>query len=160
MIDFHHSYNWKPRYLFLSLGHFFGDFFRDIKWFFQRGARGYSDSDVWNFDCYLSDVIYNGLKQLKEIKHGFPCGYKENWKKAERNWDRDLQIMIDGFKSANEIGENSFVMGCSKTETEIFLGREVPKFDIRKYEREIAKRQKKLDKAMDLFKKHFFNLWD
>ncbi len=51
-----------------------GDTYRNIKWFFQRGKRGYSDSDVWGLQHYLSDVMINSLKDLKGQLHGYPCG--------------------------------------------------------------------------------------
>lgn len=37
---------------------------REIKWFYQRGTRGYSDRDLWSFDNYLADVISSGIKEL------------------------------------------------------------------------------------------------
>ena len=40
-----------------------------IYWFFQRGYRGYSDKDTWDFDYYLATVILGGLKQLKKYSH-------------------------------------------------------------------------------------------
>ncbi len=159
MIDFHYSYNWK--YPICSLKNLFEDLRRDIKSFFQRGIRGYADKDVWSFDHYLSNIIYNGLNRLQTIKHGFPCGLDENSEKDEEKWDRTLQTMIDGFEAANEVCEDSFIdKCCSKTETENFLGIEVPKLDIDKYEKECNIRKEKLSKAMDLFKKYFFDLWD
>ncbi len=45
---------------------------RAVKWFVQRGRRGWSDRDVWNFDHYLASVIVGGLKQLEEHRHGYP----------------------------------------------------------------------------------------
>ena len=58
------------------------DTVRDIKWFIQRGKRGYSDCDVWGFDYYLSKVIKEGCLSIKNNCHGHPCDltFKE-WKK-------------------------------------------------------------------------------
>lgn len=44
----------------------------EIKWFWQRGRRGYSDRDVWGFDHYLTQVIIGGTAQLAENAHGCP----------------------------------------------------------------------------------------
>ena len=30
---------------------------KEIKWFFQRGFRGYSDRDVWNIDEWFLNII-------------------------------------------------------------------------------------------------------
>lgn len=43
---------------------------RRIYWFFQRGYRGFSDEDIWDFDCYLAKVITEGLKHFKKYYHG------------------------------------------------------------------------------------------
>ena len=32
------------------------DFKNNIKWFIQRGKRGYSDRDLWSFDWYLAEI--------------------------------------------------------------------------------------------------------
>jgi len=31
--------------------------FKEIKWFWQRGKRGWADCDVWGFQDYLTDII-------------------------------------------------------------------------------------------------------
>jgi hypothetical protein len=46
---------------------------RKVKWFLQRGFRGWADCDVWDFDHYLSRVISGGLEHLSRNNHGFPC---------------------------------------------------------------------------------------
>lgn len=45
---------------------------KEIKWFFQRGFRGYSDKDVWNIDKWFLNIIIPMLKQLKKRKNGYP----------------------------------------------------------------------------------------
>ena len=44
----------------------------EILWFIQRGRRGYSDRDIWNFQWYLAWIISNGVNQLKEEKNSCP----------------------------------------------------------------------------------------
>lgn len=44
-------------------------FIKRIYWFFERGYRGFSDKDTWDFDLYLAKVISEGLKQLKKYSH-------------------------------------------------------------------------------------------
>ena len=61
---------------FLGIYHKIKDFPREIKYFVQRGRRGYSDRDIWSYDYFLADIIGNGLKQLadttKLLKSGRP----------------------------------------------------------------------------------------
>ena len=48
------------------------DFFKylpkEIKWFFQRGFKGYCDRDVWDIDSWFERNIIPMLKELKETK--------------------------------------------------------------------------------------------
>jgi len=59
---------------------------REVYWFFQRGFRGYSDYDVWDFDHYLAGVIGKGLKHLAKDGIGYPCKDEfptlESWHKV------------------------------------------------------------------------------
>jgi len=57
------------------------DLINNIDWFMQRGLRGYSDYDVWDFDDYLSKVIRDGLTNLKNNSNGHPGELKsmEEW---------------------------------------------------------------------------------
>lgn len=72
--------------------------YRQIKWFIQRGKRGYADGDVWNFDSYLSSVIIGGLKDLRKNTHGYPSGL------TEAEWDETLARIIEGFsQTADDI---------------------------------------------------------
>ena len=42
---------------FYSIINFFKYLPREVKWFWQRGKRGYSDRDVWNMDDWFLDII-------------------------------------------------------------------------------------------------------
>lgn len=45
---------------------------REVKYFCQRGYRGYSDRDVWSVDWFLAQILPKMLLQLKNTKHGTP----------------------------------------------------------------------------------------
>lgn len=51
------------------------DFIDSVRWFIQRGKRGYADCDIWQFDTYLAKMIFEGARKIKEIKHGVPMIY-------------------------------------------------------------------------------------
>ena len=59
------------------------DFFLNIKWFIQRGKRGYADCDIWQFDTYLAKIIFEGTRIIKDIKHGVPMLY---FKSSDRGY--------------------------------------------------------------------------
>jgi len=41
-------------------------FIKRIKWFFQRGVRGWGDCDIWDMDIYLAHLISEITKNLGE----------------------------------------------------------------------------------------------
>ena len=65
------------------------DIIRGIKWFFQRGFRGYSDRDLWNFDAYIARMISRAATELRRTGTGVP------WKFCQ---DNDV---IEGQKKFN-----------------------------------------------------------
>ena len=69
---------------------------KKIKWFFQRGFRGYSDKDIWNIDKWFLNTIIPMLKQLKKEKNGYPIYM------TEQQWDIILDNMIDSFKESTD----------------------------------------------------------
>lgn len=86
--------------------------YREIKWFIQRGRRGWADCDTWSLDSYLSGWLPAALRHLKEHKHGVPnavvevedCGFDgnptpEGFKRAEARWDAIMDKMIAGFEA-------------------------------------------------------------
>ena len=61
-------YSHNPRWWL----HNIKQFFKNIKYAWQRATRGFSDPDCWEFDSYLSRIISGGLKTLDKNRHGFP----------------------------------------------------------------------------------------
>lgn len=50
---------------------------RWVKWFFQRGWRGYSDRDAWSIDWYLNKWMPKAVRSLKD-GNGYPGGLFED----------------------------------------------------------------------------------
>ena len=127
---------------------------REIKWFIQRGRRGYADCDTWSLDAYLCKWLPIAIRELKDRSLGYPsfiCGHKvgsgkctsECDEKGSKRWKSILEDMAQGFEAGSVFEEDYFID------------------DKGKFEREKYKAlQKKFDKGMLLFKKYFFNLWD
>jgi hypothetical protein len=101
------------------------------KWFMQRGYRGYSDRDVWSIDFYLNSWMPKALEQLKRTTRGHPIGM------SEKAWDLKLDRMIRAFETAKAIEGYEYL---------------TPE----KYR--VALRQFRKD--FDVFKNHYFSLWD
>lgn len=58
-------FGWNYAYLFSHPHIIIRESFLRVKWFIQRGVRGYSDSDTWNLANYLSDWMPKAIYKLK-----------------------------------------------------------------------------------------------
>ncbi len=65
---------------------------REIKWFIQRGCKGYADCDVWSFDLYLAGIIIGGLTELRNNNYGHPVDLNPE------EWDSTLREIIAAFE--------------------------------------------------------------
>lgn len=103
----------------------------EIKWFFQRGIRGYADCDMWSIDYYISRWLPKALMDLRKSKIGHPAIVKDL-----KTWRKILKEMAAGFEADYDSEEN-------------YVSRR----------KELAA-QKKLEKSLKLFSKYYKNLWD
>ena len=103
--------------------------------FFQRGKKGWSYPDTWDFDDYLTDVIIGGLTHLRKYTHGHPVikGVNNN-----KQWKSILQKIINGFKAYKKM--------CN--------------WCIRHKEKTYKKLNKKFKEGMKLFIKYYGTFWD
>lgn len=106
------------------------DKFRELKWFYQRGKRGFSDYDLWDMDDYLLEVLPEMLKKFRSLKNSYPMKFK-----SMRDWQKVLKEMETGFRKVRKLDQSMRFKDYEK-KTEIF------------------------QKNMKLLTKHFFNLWD
>ena len=61
---------------------------RDVKFAWQRLTRGWDDSETWNLDTRLSEMILPRLKRFKEIARTYPMDLSPN------EWQTILDKMI------------------------------------------------------------------
>jgi len=120
----------------------------EIKSFIQRGIRGYSDKDTWDFDSYLSKVIKGGVQHLIDIEikrsecpqdkgAGFCCECLECLEclRPDKKRREDFKKIVETMEIAESI-----------TET----------YDKALY----IYRMKEFKKGMLTLTKRFFELWD
>lgn len=81
--------------IYLKIRIFFFRLYNPIKYFIQKGKRGYSDFDLMDIDHYLLDLIPNMLEDFKNKKNGYPANLNEE------EWEDILNNMITYFKNAN-----------------------------------------------------------
>lgn len=117
-----------------------------IKWFIQRGKRGYADCDIWSIDWYLSSWLPKALRKLKEISGGCPQELWDSTKKDNEcwKWNAILEEITQGFEAYRSICDLEFMRDNYDEKA-------------KKKEREL---HKKFEKGLELFKKYYFHLWD
>jgi len=134
-----------------------------VRRFWQRGARGYADCDVWNFDGYLANIIYHGLLKLRKDKMGYPSTpdpITGEWSFDEKRWNDVLGRMIAGWELAykctnGDLEHPGEMTEVKKAELEAIMQKNWPEFRYLTYEEEMIMRE-----GFYLFSKYFFNLWD
>lgn len=130
---------------------------KEIKWFFQRGKRGWADCDTWNFFAYHSKVCKEALVHLKIYKMGYPAQFQESGiedKDAEKHWNNILEKMICAFEEAEAISNMDTYMWYPNM-------RDMTDFS-KKHNVKIQTEEeyKNMIEGFKLFFEHYWNLWD
>ena len=147
---------WYNKYIVLPIGtayRWLWELPYCIKYFVQRGRRGWSDQDAWSIDTWLVDNLIPMLERLKNNKYGTPSSMfrkkdgvdkdgnstDEAHRLAEQRWDNVLREIIYGLKCAKKIQD----------------------LDYDYKDKELTKKlTKSVQKSFTLIGKHLFNLWD
>lgn len=161
-----------------------GFVYRDIKWFLQRGRRGWSDRDGWGLSSYLNGWMPEYLRQLKKYKHGLPATFilpeewkhvdengcigppKEAWDRTEQQWDEALDKMILGFEAGRRLDEGDWEteLGAHPYRRPSHISRETWSVHRQGYHEKmmalINRDQDLLNEALVLFAKHYMDLCD
>lgn len=124
-----------------------------IKWFWQRGRRGYADCDVWGLDHYLANLVPLMLKRLRETRHGYPGYGSAN---TPEKWDAIIDKMIEGWLAAKRVCEDEYFRDTNDD----ILERKPTHIEVQLWGSKSKKDQKKFNSTMKLFTKYFFHLWD
>ncbi len=67
-----------------------------IKWFIQRGTRGYADCDTWSLDSYIAGWLPSALRQFADEAFSHPIGTPMGkWKKTLRDIATNLEKAHD-----------------------------------------------------------------
>lgn len=94
-----------------------GDFIDNVKYFIQRGKKGYSRRDVWGFYYYLTHVMIDGLKDLQSMVHGCPGGIGNSMaidideeSEGTKEWKRIIGEIIWTFEAIKKVEDHDWVM--------------------------------------------------
>jgi len=127
--------------------------FRSIKNFIQRGRRGYSDSDMYDIDSYLCEIIPPMLRSLKK-GYGCPSEFydNDNINNECQKWYNTLEEMAQGFEAAEFLKHAKYLK---------FMPDEKGRGNILYTDVEATENaRQKMEKGLFLFCKYFLNLWD
>ena len=162
---------------------FVTDIPREIKWFYQRGTRGWADKDTWGFDHYLSKVISGGLNHLANKSIGHPssfstCDYDSNIENAceicmEKNNVKECPDLLRWKEALNRLSKEFSNYDNDDLSTEFYKGRETifedgelknnPEITKEEWEEYLRKSKKQMDDFDDVLKefiKYYRNYWD
>lgn len=115
-----------------------------MRHYIQRALRGYSDQDAWSANDYLARVIPGMLRKQKK---GY--GYPESVGSRE-NWEEILEDIAQGFEAAEYIsnGKSSYFV------------EEDGMYVLKLNDKALKEATIKMEKGLQLFAKHYLNLWD
>lgn len=158
------------------------NYWRTVKYFCQRGWRGYADCDHWDSDGYMESVMLGTIKLLREHTHGYPSGLTGEVNSLPDNKEEDpgfviwkgvLTEIIDGLEAGIDLRhENSVPEGVYSDQPLVFedvpdqpgfsrlVETDTPRFDQEKWEEWAAPLRKKKLRAMYLLRKHWGSFWD
>jgi len=116
-------------------------FLRPIKWFIQRGRRGYSDRDLWNLDSTIKLFLRNTIRDFQKLGNSYPSDFK-----SYEDWQKVLKEMENLFTEATkDVG---------------FITDEKGAWDQKLYAKQSGRKKEMQNKAFDLLKKWCDGLWD
>ena len=131
------------------------DFFLAIKWFLQRGMRGYDDTACWSIDYWFLEHIIKILKQFNRNKMGWQpwLGYKvvdgefvaidEEEEITFEQSNEVYELLLKNFEKLYDMLENDY-------EYYEKLG----------YEKFVKVRNELHEKTFKVFSDIFYTLWD
>ena len=111
-------------------------FFRSLKWAYQRATRGYADCDVWDIDMWFLSIIPNMLRDLEGFGNSYPIS------KTPTEWRATLREMARCFEEAGKEPEYDKA------------------FTLRQWREYNETKAKELDEGFKMFRENFWDLWD
>ena len=94
--------NWL-RWLIYNLPDLPKDCYNKIKWFIQRGKRGYSDFDLQDFSWYMANMIKSVAINLQKTDYGMPSDC------TEEEWNEILNKIAITFHTAELINNSNYL---------------------------------------------------
>lgn len=136
------------------------EMYYEVKYFIQRGRRGWADQDTWGLDNYLDSWLPDAIDHLNEHTHGYPPEL------TPEKWSEILKTIAEGFRARqkasdglykDELGEYPVYRPEGMTREEWIPIKDAHTNRIE----ELRKRDMAIfDEGMALFVKYYDHLWD
>lgn len=126
---------------------------REVKWYFQRANRGWSDRDGWNLDSYLSKIIKEGTKNLIDNHTGYPGTM------TEEEWMTILKKINKTFEYQEKLSLGDTFPYTGDRRLDHLRFQEKMKAD-HNCEFMTIEQHREYKEGWELFKKYFYNLCD
>jgi hypothetical protein len=145
------------------------DFPREVKWFFQRGRRGWADCDTWSLDGYMISWLPEALRHLAKNSRGCPPDLYDDKATGEdqcHKWIAVLEEMAAGFELMRKWEEDYPAVVGVKTENVKVVGSDPYYYSFKdpewvaKYYAKQKEVYEKFEKSQQLLMKYWGNLWD
>jgi len=125
-----------------------------IKWFYQRGQRGWADCDVWSVDYYLVRILPSMLRRLAVTSHGHPPEIgSDKWTKLLKELADDIGLM----KQILEFERCFYSNDPGVQESVQRIAEKASSSDYRMFTKE---EQRRHDTIFSRLNKYFYSLWD
>jgi hypothetical protein len=142
----------KMKYIIIPISYFyrFFDFFkyknfkRYLKMWLQRRIRGWDDSETWSLDYSLAKLISPRLKKLKEKLNNF------------KTFPNSLSTEEEG--NSDECFDKHFNQWIKIIDKMILAFDIIIKNDTYYWNNQ-GKLDSRIEEGLDLFRKHYFDLW-
>lgn len=156
--------NWKPRQWF----HNIRQFFRNIRFAWQRATKGYCDWDTWDLDTFYTNLLIDSLQKFRKEANGHPM-YLQSIEAWHEILDEIILLLKQYAEEAPIEEENEYetayyeyLKKSNLSDLVTQRSEEEKTLSVNYYKREAELseiRDAKRKRAFELISLHFNNLW-
>lgn len=135
------------------------NFFRNIKYAWQRARYGYCDMDVWNLDLHLLVLFRETLYHLAEKSQSHP------YYKTPEEWEEELIKAADDFhfsiqSNYNNLYNDEYIELMKEGKHNLEEGKKLWKKIMEVEAKNFKEMTDRRTRALDWLSKNFQDLWD
>jgi hypothetical protein len=129
------------------------DLYRKCKRGWQRAYRGWADDDTWNLDGYLSKIIRDSVKGLRNTNDSYPADMKFE------EWEAILDNIVYTFDINYKVLNNYYLIlqKVDKWSEELYLEQKEKYYEFHVLSLNETIRY---ERGWQLFKTYYFQLWN